>query len=69
LKKASKKPPRRYTLGEVFQEIGRYVKDVSEGADPIEALHGHVCGRGCWHWAHLSDDEIAKREAANAKRR
>lgn len=30
-------------------ELRRYVRDVEAGADPIEALHGHVCGEHCWH--------------------
>lgn len=24
-------------------------KLVDNGADPIEAMHGHKCGPGCWH--------------------
>ena len=64
-----KKTNKKRSLGELFDEIRTYVKNVADGADPIEALHGHVCGRGCWHWAHLSDDEIAKREAERSKSR
>jgi hypothetical protein len=32
-----------------FQAIGDWLKLVMNGADPIEALHGHVCGPTCWH--------------------
>lgn len=27
----------------------KYIENVANGADPIEALHGHVCGPKCWH--------------------
>jgi hypothetical protein len=30
-------------------ELARFARDVEAGADPIEAMHGHVCGPGCWH--------------------
>lgn len=29
--------------------VRKYVRDVRSGADPIEALHGHVCSAECWH--------------------
>jgi hypothetical protein len=32
-----------------IEELKRYVRDVRAGADPIEALHGHVCSASCWH--------------------
>ena len=31
------------------QKAMDYVRDVRGGADPIEALHGHVCSAECWH--------------------
>lgn len=31
----------------------KYVRDVAAGADPIEALHGHVCDERCWHYQAL----------------
>lgn len=31
-------------------------------ADPIEALHGHYCGPGCWHYALRPDPAGWKRE-------
>jgi hypothetical protein len=30
-------------------EVKRYARDVAAGADPIEAIHGHVCSKDCWH--------------------
>lgn len=32
-----------------FDALKTYLKAVKNGADPIEALHGHVCGPTCWH--------------------
>jgi hypothetical protein len=32
-----------------MDDVRRYVRDVRGGADPIEALHGHVCSAECWH--------------------
>ncbi len=40
---------RQHTIGEVVDGLREYVKLVAAGADPIEALHGHVCGPDCWH--------------------
>jgi len=39
---------------EGIAEVKRYVRDVEAGADPIEALHGHVCGPDCWHGQNRS---------------
>jgi hypothetical protein len=39
----------------LFDEIRDYLELVSAGADPIEALHGHICGPDCWHWPFMSD--------------
>ena len=36
----------RRALREAMRE---YNKNVAAGADPIEALHGHICGPNCWH--------------------
>lgn len=50
------KPAWRKVLDQVLadpqaalDEVKRYVRDVRGGADPIEALHGHVCSAECWH--------------------
>jgi len=48
---------KRRALRETLRE---YNKNVAAGADPIEALHGHICGPNCWHqWlrARPKDDK------------
>jgi hypothetical protein len=46
---------KRRALRETLRE---YNKSVAAGADPIEALHGHICGPNCWHQrlSKVSDD-------------
>ena len=34
-------------LGALFEWSDRIAKHPD--ADPIELMHGHVCGTGCWH--------------------
>lgn len=44
----------------VIADLRRYARDVEGGADPIEALHGHICGPDCWHQqlgAHLKKEK------------
>jgi hypothetical protein len=33
----------------VVREFVRYFRDIEAGADPIEAMHGHICDANCWH--------------------
>lgn len=42
------------TLRALFRRIEKAVD--AAGGDPIEALHGHVCGADCWHneWMGLA---------------
>ena len=41
---------KRRNFGFLLSEVSRWAKDVKEGADPIEALHGHVCRHDeCMH--------------------
>lgn len=40
---------RNRTVGELVDAFAEYARLVRDGADPIEALHGHVCGPDCWH--------------------
>jgi hypothetical protein len=47
---------RRRRLDDILKNPGKYLralrdwaKLVREGADPIEAMHGHKCGPSCWH--------------------
>lgn len=35
--------------GGIIRDLKRYVNAVKGGADPIEAMHGHICGPHCWH--------------------
>lgn len=34
---------------EFFKALRDWWKLVKAGADPIEAMHGHVCSPSCWH--------------------
>jgi len=52
---------RRVTLMDIVKE---YVEQLGDGADPVEALSGHLCGPGCWHWDTMSDER--KRELLRA---
>jgi len=33
-----------------------YLDRVDAGADPIEAMHGHICSVDCWHRQHLRQE-------------
>lgn len=54
-KKAAKKTVRRraavepITLTALLQGALEYARAVQAGADPIEAIHGHICRPGCIH--------------------
>jgi hypothetical protein len=62
-KRRKVKPPKRnnwrevirqfYPEGDVasgiIRDLRKYVAAVKGGADPIEAMHGHICRPGCWH--------------------
>lgn len=58
----------------LLDELKKYANAVSQGADPIEALHGHLCGPTCWHWDSLSEERKAElmkapwNRASDAKR-
>ena len=43
-------------LGEVLQDLKQLLEAGAHGADPIEALSGHLCGPRCWHWEALSEE-------------
>jgi hypothetical protein len=36
--------------------LADYLDQVEAGADPIEALHGHICSVDCWHRQHLHQE-------------
>ena len=48
---ARKRAPRskRWRLRDILAAVATWFESVHRGADPIEAMHGHVCGPGCWH--------------------
>jgi hypothetical protein len=33
-----------------LRKVREYLEDVSAGEDMIEAMHGHLCSPGCWHY-------------------
>ncbi len=39
----------------LLKALRSYLSAVDAGADPIEALSGHLCGPGCWHWPALDE--------------
>jgi hypothetical protein len=39
-----------------FSALAEWYELVSHGADPIEAMHGHLCGPRCWHWDALPEE-------------
>lgn len=41
----------------LFEEFRRWGAEIAHGADPIEALHGHLCGPKCWHWGAMTEEE------------
>jgi hypothetical protein len=40
---------RSLTVGELVDAFSEYARLVRDGADPIEAMHSHLCGPNCWH--------------------
>mgnify|MGYP001397528267 CR=1 FL=1 len=42
-------PRKQPSIVDLFGALRDWAKLVSDGADPIEALHGHKCGPTCWH--------------------
>lgn len=47
---------RHMTVGEIVV----YADAVKAGADPIEAMNGHLCGPKCLHWSAMSKEQQAK---------
>jgi chromosome condensin MukBEF MukE localization factor len=52
------------TIGQIVEDVRTYARNVEAGADPIEALHGHLCGPGCTHWDHLTEEQRDRLEQA-----
>ena len=47
-------------IGDLVGKAEQYAKNVEAGADPIEALHGHLCGPDCMHWETMSEAQKEK---------
>lgn len=58
-------------VGDVVDQLRDYLDNVRDGADPIEAMSGHLCGPDCWHWDHIDEERKAKLRKApwNRKRK
>ncbi len=44
-----KREPKKMSFADMVDALNRWTRDVEAGADPIEALHGHICSPKCWH--------------------
>lgn len=51
---------REQKLGDIVDRFKEYADNVRDGADPIEAMHGHLCGPKCWHWEFLDEKQKEK---------
>lgn len=40
---------------EALSKLRKYAHDVANGADFIEAAHGHICSSKCWHFPGFED--------------
>jgi hypothetical protein len=54
-------------VGDLAMQARLYAEVVAAGADPIEALHGHLCGPKCWHWDSMTRErrELLKKAPWN----
>jgi len=43
----------------LLKDLVEYYENVKAGADPIEALHGHLCGPKCLHWSSMTRERRA----------
>jgi len=51
---------RQKSVGEFLDELREYFDNVRAGADPIEAMSGHLCGPKCWHWPAIDTKRQAR---------
>jgi len=51
---------REQKVGDLYDRAKLWADAVSHGADPIEAMHGHLCGPECEHWETMSAERKAK---------
>jgi len=52
------------TVGSLVDKAKFYAEAVSYGADPIEAMHGHLCGPHCMHWEAMGAAQKARLKKA-----
>lgn len=55
---------REQKVGDLYDRAKFWADAVSYGADPIEAMHGHLCGPECKHWETMSAERKAKLRSA-----
>lgn len=51
---------REQKVGDLYDRARSLAEAVAHGADPIEAMHGHLCGPDCMHWDTISAERKAK---------
>ena len=51
---------REQKVGDLWDRAKYWAEAVEHGADPIEAMHGHLCGPDCMHWDAMSEERKAK---------
>ena len=49
MKKRRTTPRKKWSFQDIVDAYNEWSELVEDDADPVEALHGHVCGSGCWH--------------------
>jgi hypothetical protein len=47
-------------VGDLYDRAKFWTEAVAHGADPIEAIHGHLCGPECMHWETISAERKAR---------
>lgn len=47
---------RSKNIGELVDQVKFWGEAVRAGADPIEAMSGHLCGPKCMHWATMTEE-------------
>jgi len=51
-------------VGDLAAKFKQYAENVRDGADPIEAMSGHLCGPHCMHWGTMSEEQRKKLKKA-----
>ena len=47
-------------MNKLLKDLKGLLDATAHGADPVEALSGHLCGPGCLHWGSLSEERKRK---------